>query len=86
MNEVVKPHYPVDRLPEDLRKDLGGATHVTLRIAVEPASPRERLAAMRARIAAQPGFRPYENSQEAVDVVRWVRDGEGDPPARLSRR
>lgn len=86
MNEIVKPHYPVSQLPEDLRREVGEATHVTLRIQTEALRKRETLAEMRARILAQPGFRPYETSQEAVEMVRWIRDAEGEPPPRWSRR
>ncbi|WP_439572561.1 hypothetical protein [Phreatobacter sp.] len=86
MNEIVKPHYPVSRLPEDLRRDIGPATHVTLRIETEAPGRRPTLEEMRGRVAAQPGFRPYNTAEEAVDVVRWVRDAEGAPPPRWSRR
>lgn len=86
MNEIVKPHYPVSRLPEDIRRELGAATHVTLRIETEAPGRRPTLDEMRGRVAAQPGFRPYETAEEAVDVVRWVRDAEGSPPPRWSRR
>ncbi len=86
MNEIVKPHYPVERLPEDLRREIGDASHVTLRIETEPSARRERLADLRARILAQPGFHPYETTQEVVDMVRWIRDADGDPPERWSRR
>ncbi|MDP3545697.1 hypothetical protein ACJ4V0_08345 [Phreatobacter sp. HK31-P] len=86
MNEIVKPHYPVSQLPEDLRRELGDVSHVTLRIETEPSARRESLAEMRARILAQPGFKPYESTQEVVDVVRWIRDAEGEPPVRWSRR
>jgi len=86
MNEIVKPHYPVSQLPEDLQKEVGDVTHVTLRIEAEAAPKRETLAQMRARILAQPGFRPYETAEEAVDMIRWIRDAEGEPPARWSRR
>ncbi|KAF0124593.1 MAG: Uncharacterized protein FD152_2969 [Xanthobacteraceae bacterium] len=85
MNEIVKPHYPVERLPEDIRKELGDVRHVTLRIEAEPSTARETRADMRARIAAQPGFKPYDSTQEVVDMVRWIRDAEGDPPARWRR-
>lgn len=86
MNKIVKPHYPVSQLPADLRKEVGAATHVTLRIETETPARRETLADMRRRIQAQPGFQPYETSQEAVDMVRWIRDAEGEPPPRWSRR
>jgi bifunctional DNA-binding transcriptional regulator/antitoxin component of YhaV-PrlF toxin-antitoxin module len=33
MNRIVKEHYPVEKLPADLREGLGDATHV--RITVE---------------------------------------------------
>jgi len=85
MNEIVKPHYPVSQLPDDLRKELGGVSHVTLRIEAEPSARRESLADMRARILAQPGFKPYSSTQEVVDMVRWIRDAEGEPPARWRR-
>ncbi|SEQ08930.1 hypothetical protein SAMN05428969_1908 [Devosia sp. YR412] len=46
MNKVVREHYPVEKLPEDLRAEFPNATFVTVEVAVDdevsfapPASP-----------------------------------------------
>jgi predicted transcriptional regulator len=43
MTRIVHPHFPVEKLPEDLRKALGNATHV--RLIVEDKEADERLLA-----------------------------------------
>lgn len=35
MNKIVKEHYPVEKLPEDLRAGLGAATHVRITVVLE---------------------------------------------------
>ncbi len=35
MNRIVKEHYPVEKLPEDLRAGLGAATHVRITVVLE---------------------------------------------------
>ena len=47
MNRIVRERYPADRLPEDLRDQIGDATEVRVTVEAEPVPPRavESLAA-----------------------------------------
>lgn len=45
MNRIVKEHYPVEKLPEDLRVGLGGASHVRITVVVEGPAEDEAIAA-----------------------------------------
>lgn len=83
MNEIVRKIVSVADLPEKLREGLDPSRPVA--IVQEGEARRESLAEMRARIQAQPGFQPYTSGEEAVDMVRWIRDAEGEPPARWRR-
>lgn len=38
MNRLVREHYPVSKLPEDLREGLDGQGEVTITIEIDPAS------------------------------------------------
>lgn len=79
MNKIVREHYPVERLPEDLRAELGLAKTVTVVIEAE-APPRqtdpsvrqaiEELKAYRARLPITPS--------DSVERVSKLRD-EWDP-------
>lgn len=42
MNRIVREHYPIERLPPDLREGLDPAAHVRISIEVEKA-PRRAL-------------------------------------------
>lgn len=39
MNKVVRAHYPIDRLPEDLRGELPASGRVSVEITVESDEP-----------------------------------------------
>lgn len=80
MNRIVREHYPVENLPEDLRAELGSVTSV--RVTVEPtpsqdickdsSSTREALKRMRELVRS--GKVKSVTSQEAVDRIRTLRD------------
>lgn len=40
MTRIVHPHFPVEKLPEDLRRALGNATHVRLTVEDKEADDR----------------------------------------------
>jgi predicted RND superfamily exporter protein len=75
MNKIVREHYPVEKLPADLRSELGLAQTVTVTIEAEersqPRDPRvrqaiEKLRAHRARAPVSPS--------DAVERVSRLRD------------
>ena len=76
MNKIVREHYPVEKLPEDLRAVIGKATSV--RLTIEPAEASEtsctRSALQRARELVRSGQIKRVTSQEAVDRIRKLRD------------
>lgn len=75
--KIIREDYPVERLPEDLRAGLGGATRV--RVTVEPERPGRRInswAEFKAEIVAlhaSPTFKPV-TTEAAVARVRTLRD------------
>jgi hypothetical protein len=78
MNKIVREHYPVEKLPEDLRNLVVGAKSVTIEIIEEPRkSPltaeeaRARVREMQKRQAAGSKAASLE---EIVDRVRQLRD------------
>jgi len=75
MNKIVREHYPVDQLPEDLRAELGVARTATVVIEAEttprPDDPRvrqaiEELKAHRARLPVTPS--------DSVERISKLRD------------
>ena len=71
MNAIVKTHYPVSSLPDDLRADLPADGTVEIRITVEqPAKPRIKL------VDLMGTGRNVHGSAE--DVVRHIREGRDD--------
>lgn len=86
MNKIVREHYPVEKLPEDLRALVPGAAEVTIEVTVEdgeddddadivaPLTAEEAVAMMREmqRHVAARGESVTE--KEAVRRVRELRD------------
>jgi hypothetical protein len=75
MNKIVREHYPVEKLPEDLRAELGVARTVTVTIEPEVRSRQndplvrqaiEQLKAHRARLPVTPS--------DSVERVSRLRD------------
>lgn len=83
MNKIVREHYPVEKLPEDLRAEVEGLDTVTVTIDAEPEQQAgesrpgkaswpallERLRALRASGEIEP-----VTSEEAVARIRALRD------------
>lgn len=76
MNKIVREHYPVEKLPDDLR--VGLEAYRTVRIVIEeennlkgPATPAETVAAIRKFRAANP---ERENLDESVARIRDLRN------------
>ena len=82
MNKIVREHYPVEKLPEDLRAELAGQSTVTVTIEAEaeqsaatgrPASSIVEVL-KRARHLREAGVIKPVSSEEAVDRIRKLRD------------
>lgn len=74
MNKIVREHYPVERLPEDLRAELGLARTVTVVIEAEDQAPpkRDREAAIAELRELRSKLKP--SADDAVERVRRLRD------------
>ena len=82
MNKIVREHYPVEKLPEDLRELVPDAEYVTVEVTEElensswqsPSSVEEAMEMMRAtqRHVAARGESVTE--EEAVRRIRKLRD------------
>jgi hypothetical protein len=78
MNKIVREHYPVERLPEDLRVDLGLARTVKVTIVAEDVVGEQQdhqaaiaeLRELRSRLKPSPS--------DSVERVRALRDEWGD--------
>jgi hypothetical protein len=78
MNKIVLEHYPVSRLPDDLREAIGGAKEVTLTIVTEDAA-RDDAAPSTGRddwFSRHEHIRrdTFKTTEEVTDYVRSLRD------------
>ena len=75
MNRIVIEHYPVEKLPEDIRRAVGPAESVTVTVEADRASgmSADELVALLRREKAKPGFRSV-SMEEAVARIRALRD------------
>ena len=80
MNKVVREHYPVEKLPEDLRVLFPDAAAVTIEVAAEDSrsepglSGEEAIALMRQMQKENTALGRGVTEQEAVDRIRKLRD------------
>jgi hypothetical protein len=88
MNKIVREHYPVANLPEDLREGLEESAMVRVVVEVEPSAQQrealleiamngkpatwEELMEMRGKLLAD--GRPSVSVEEAVARIRELRD------------
>jgi hypothetical protein len=73
MNRIVREHYPVSKLPDDLREGLDLAQEVTVTVVAESASmPRRSLAEIFA--SRQPPYLNREQIDRHIDELREDRD------------
>lgn len=75
MNKIVVEHYPVARLPEELREGLDdvGSVRVTVEADIpKPMATGDVIAAARQRLAARRG--EGVTIEEAVARIRQLRD------------
>jgi hypothetical protein len=76
VNKIVREHYPVANLPEDLREGLDPTGTAIVTVTPEPAaaaktSPLDIVREYRAKHSPR-----YRDDQEILDLVRRVRDGD----------
>lgn len=73
MNRIVREHYPVADLPEDLRAGLPAdvSVRVVVEVEAEPVEPVERLSMKELLAMRKP---PYRSLDEIVDSIRRQRD------------
>jgi hypothetical protein len=76
MNKIVLEHYPVERLPEDIRKAVGLSGSVTLTIEKEGPTPIDRDALVAELRAQKLTMKPGEGTtlEEATTQIRELRD------------
>lgn len=75
MNKVVREHYPVSKLPDDLRRDLGSAENVrvTIEVSDRRTASLEELVARATQLRAEGKVTPV-STDDAVARVRALRD------------
>jgi hypothetical protein len=71
MNRIVKEHYPVSRLPKELREGLDAHQLVTIEVTVEETRPEEVLTLNEIFALRQP---PFRSGQEIDEELRRQRE------------
>ena len=76
MNKIVREHYPVANLPEDLREGLDPAAEVTVTL-VEENMPETAVSLEEIFAARRPPFRSAEDIDAQVRALRdeWEERG-----------
>lgn len=80
MNKIVREHYPVERLPEDLRLLVGAAQSVKIEITEDTDMPRAPLTRDQAVALMRESQREHAargtsvSSEQAVRRIRELRD------------
>tara|TARA_R110002020_G_scaffold238712_1_gene451219 strand:+ start:1072 stop:1323 length:252 start_codon:yes stop_codon:yes gene_type:complete len=79
MNKIVREHYPVENLPEDLRALVGDAESVTVELTQDnryhaPLSKEQAIALMRQMQKENVEKRTSISTEEAVARIRELRD------------
>lgn len=76
MNKIIREHYPVSRLPEDLRHTFPKDATVRIIVESEERAPRKSFAQIRKEIdnAKQAGAYSSTSAAEARNQIRALRD------------
>lgn len=83
MNKIVREHYPVKKLPADLRALVPGARHVTVQVSLEgdddetvpaPLAANEAVALMRQMQKDAAARGDSVTPKEAIHRIRELRD------------
>jgi hypothetical protein len=76
MNKIVREHYAVAKLPEDLREGLDPEGTVTITVVQSEAEDRRSPGLEAIREYRRSHEPHYRNDAEILDHIRRVRDGE----------
>lgn len=71
-DKIVTPNYPVEKLPDELRRGIESGQMVRVTVepeGSEPASPRHT---MKSFFGTAPGL--YTDAQDALDFIRGLRN------------
>ena len=74
MNKIVLEHYPVEKLPEDLRARVRGLNSVTLTLEEEGPNNVERPKPLSREDILKFLDKPYGESLNTVEGIRALRD------------
>ena len=75
MNRIIREHYPVANLPDDLREGIDPGGHVTVTVVEEEQRPsREKLVELLEQARARARAAGDVSTEEAVRRVRDLRD------------
>ena len=75
MNRIVRTHYPVEKLPEDLRAGLAAGAHVTITIAADdPTSPGKTAYGTFAQMVEARDRLTIHTEGDSVERIRKLRD------------
>jgi hypothetical protein len=72
MNKIVKEHYLVAKLPEDLRQGLDPAQLVTITVSVEDDQPARKIMTLEEIFAQR--HPPFRSGEEIDESIRRQRD------------
>jgi hypothetical protein len=77
MTRIVREHYPVSKLPEDLREGLDPDAKALVTVTAEASDAPRGKSSGREIIERYRATHPprYRDIQEILDVVRKIRDG-----------
>ena len=74
MNRIVRAHFPVEKLPQELREGLAPETRVT--VTIEAEAPPEKVMTLEEMFALR--HEAFSSAQDVVKHVRALRDEWGD--------
>ena len=74
MNKIVRDHYPVSRLPQDLQAEIGKAKYVRVVIEQEESRPTPSREDLLRLLEDARGSARGITTEEAVSRVRALRD------------
>jgi hypothetical protein len=74
MNKIVREHYPISKLPPELREGL--PFDGVARVSVSLERPKETMEALRAELdRVRAGMTRFRTGDEIDRIVRTIRDG-----------
>jgi len=78
MNKIVREHYPVEKLPDDIRVHFPAGTSVTLEVSGEAELPRRPLTAQEAAVIMRASQERHRGSGRTPETeaaeIRKLRD------------